>query len=491
MTEPASTTDNDFDIVIVGAVISGINAAYRLQTELPGASYTILEARGGIGGTWDFFLYPGFRSDSDLSTFGFPWRPWNGEKMIADGDSIRKYIRDSAATYGIDHHVQYHHKLVSGNWSSDQQVWSLLVDAGGEKKRINGRFVILGTGYYDYKEALPSTITGLESFRGPVVHPQSWPEDLEYKSKKIIVVGSGATAITLIPVLAEQASHVTMVQRSPSYVVTVPAVDSTGPWLHKILPSWLALRIMRIKFLILPFLFFQFCRHFPNAAKRMLKKETIKQLPNDVPHDPHFEPKYNPWEQRLCIAPDGNFFKSLQSRTADIVTGIIKAVHETSIEMELGQSIEADIIVTATGLKILIAGGANFSVDGEPINIPDKFIWRGCMIQDVPNMATIIGYTNASWTLGADATALHLCRLLKYMKSKGLSAAKPHIEESSSVKPVLLLNLNSTYVEKAKGSLPKAGDVAPWRPRTNYCLDLWAAKYGNLVGGLQFSSISR
>ena len=487
MTEPASTT---FDVVIVGAGISGINTAYRVQTILPSASYTILEARGSIGGTWDLFKYPGVRSDSDLYTFGFPWRPWVEEKLIASGAAISDYIRESATINGIDQHIQCGHKLMSADWSSEQQAWRLGVVAEGEKKVLWARFVVLSTGYYDYQEPLSSNIPGISRFEGKVVHPQFWPEGLDYEHKKVVVIGSGATAVTLLPVLAEKAARVTMLQRSPGYIISVPSVDRFAQQLGRFLPAWLAYSIVRLKYLLLPQLFFKFCRKFPNAARKLMRKRTTEQLPKHVPHDPNFEPKYNPWEQRLCISPDGDFFKSLHTGKADVVTGVIDNVTKAGIEMKGGRSLAADIIITATGLKIQTAGGAIISVDNKPVDITEKFLWHNTMLQDLPNMATIIGYTNASWTLGADATALHICRLLKYMESNKITSAVPHIEDPSYVKTMPLLNLSSTYLEIGKGALPKAGDTAPWKPRSTYLGDMWEARFGSLKKGLQFSTAS-
>lgn len=483
-------SDDLFDVLIVGAGISGINAAYRVQRELPSASYTILEARGGIGGTWDLFRYPGFRSDSDLYTFGFEWRPWAENKVIADGDSIRTYIRESAALHGIDSKVRFHHKLVSSNWSSDQQAWTLLVDADGEKKYFHARFVILSTGYYDYDEALSSFIPGRENFKGTILHPQFWPEEFDYKDKKIVVIGSGSTAVTLIPSLAETATHVTMLQRSPSYILAQPATDAFGQWASKLLPSWMAYRITRLKFLMRGFLFVKFCSFYPLAARRLIKKETVKELPKNVPHDPNFEPHYNPWEQRLCLCPDGDFFKAMRAGTASVVTDTITTVTETGIQLASGRKLDADVIITATGLKIKIAGGSQISVDNTPTTISEKFLWKGVMLQDVPNMATVIGYTNASWTLGADATALLVCRLLKYMKAQNFTAAIPRLEHPESMKAVPALNITSTYIARGKGELPKTGDKAPWLPRTTYFSDLWNAKFASLTQGLQFEKVS-
>jgi len=482
--------EKPIDVIIVGAGISGINAAYRIQTELPSASYTILESRGNIGGTWDFFRYPGFRSDSDLYTFGFEWRPWGELNAIADGESIRKYICESAALYGIDRKVQFHRKLISANWSSDQQTWTLLVDEDGKRTYFHARFVVLSTGYYDYDEALSSAITGIDDFQGTIVHPQFWPEEFDYKDKKIVVVGSGSTAVTLIPTLAETASHVIMLQRSPSYILAIPTIDPFGQWAHKLFPSWIAHPITRFKFLVLTFLLVKICAFYPLFARNLIKKATIRQLPEDVPYDPHFRPHYNPLEQRLCLCPDGDFFKAMRAGKASVVTGTITTVTETGILLTSGQKLDADIIVTATGLKIKVAGGAHISVDNVPITISQKYLWKGCMLEDLPNMATVIGYTDASWTLGADATALLVCRLLKSMRDKGFTAAVPRLEHTEGMKSVPALNITSTYVMRGMGELPRTGDKAPWLPRSTYVSDLWDAKFGNLTRGLQLEKVS-
>lgn len=478
--------EEQLDVVIVGAGISGINAAYRVQTELPGYSYTILEARGAIGGTWDLFRYPGIRSDSDLYTFGFPWRPWIDDNTIADGASIREYIAESAAVHGIDRKIQLHHKLESMDWSSDDQRWTLSMSADGEPKRVQARFIIMSTGYYDYDEPLKAIIPGIEDFKGVVVHPQFWPQDLDYTGKKVVVIGSGATAVTLLPVLGEKATSVTMLQRSPGYIVGVPQKDPTSLFVKRYFPTWLAQKIVRLKLLILPFLFFCFCRSFPNAGRKAIRKRTQKELPPSVPHDPHFNPSYNPWEQRLCVAPDGDFYKALRERKTNIVTDTISTVNEHSIRTTSGKIIDADIIITATGLQMQLAGGARIRVDETEIDIPDKFLWKGVMLQDVPNACIVIGYTNASWTLGADTTAKLVCRLLKHMNSHGMTSAVPRVaDEDMETQPVL--NLNSTYIVKAKGSMPKAGNVAPWLPRANYFRDFWEAKWGSITTGLQFT----
>jgi len=454
---PHAVDPNNYDVVIIGAGISGINLAYRLQTQLPDYSYTILEARGGIGGTWDFFKYPGIRSDSDLHTFGFSWQPWIENKTIADGASIVNYIKQTAASHGITEHVQFHHKLVAADWSSDQQAWRLSVTADEKDKTFHARFLMLASGYYDYEEAMPSVIPGIENFKGTVVHPQFWPKDLDYADKRIVIVGSGATAVTLLPRLAETAAHVTMLQRSPSYLLNQPQDDASERLARRLLPTYLLHKFLRFKYLLLPWLFFNFCRTFPTAARNLLRTATTAQLPSTIAHDPHFEPTYNPWEQRMCVCPDGDFFKSLHAGRADVATGLISTLTPSSILLQTGQSLPADIIITATGLKIQMCGGARLTVDNRPIRIADKFVWKGIMLQDVPNCGLFVGYTNASWTLGADASAQHLCRILKRMRDQGNGAVVPRLEHPEALKTLPLLNLNSTYLKRAEGRCPRRG----------------------------------
>ncbi|TVY82779.1 FAD-containing monooxygenase EthA [Lachnellula suecica] len=393
-----------FDVVIVGAGVSGINAAQRVQTQLPGLSYTILEARGAIGGTWNLFQYPGIRSDSDLFTFGFPWRPWESSKAIADGASIQEYMAKSAAEYYIDKHIQFHHKLVSAAWSSESQTWLLGLEVVGEKQVMTAGFIIYGSGYYDYDAPLETIIPGIENFKGTKIHPQFWPENLDYTGKKIVIIGSGATAITLLPVLAEKAASVTMLQRSPTYVMAQPSVN-TGSWIRKILPRWIANRFIRFKYMFDLLFFFYFCRAFPKVATRIIKEATEKLLPTNIAQDPNFKPKYNPWEQRLCVCPDGDFFAALRQGNAHVVTDSIQTVTETGILTTQGLNLDSDIIITATGLKMKFAGGTHVTVDGQPIIFSQKFMWKGALIQDVPNTACLLGYTNNSWTLGAEATS--------------------------------------------------------------------------------------
>ncbi|KAJ5646242.1 hypothetical protein N7490_002614 [Penicillium lividum] len=481
-------SESRFDVVIVGAGISGINAAYRLQDELPGYSYTILEARDDLGGTWDLFKYPGIRSDSDLFTFGFSFNPWSQSNPIAEGHLIKGYVRDTAKKFGIDKNIQYQHRLSAANWSSEDNYWSLNVDHNGTAKTINARFILFGSGYYNYKEPLAATIPGLDNFQGQVIHPQFWPKDLDYTGKKVVIIGSGATAITLLPNLAKKAERVTMVQRSPSYILSLP--NRSNSWLLRwILPTKAYHSFQRMIWILQSRFFFLFCQGFPNFARWILKLTTKRQLPSHIPHNPHFQPRYNPWEQRLCVSPDGDFYACLRRGKADVRTDTIKTVTKNGLTINSGETLDADIIITATGLKLQIAGGAIITVDGEKIDIGSKYMWNGVMLQDVPNASFIIGYTNASWTLGADATAQFVTRLLKSMETRKLLAATPRMkaQEAEVVQTRPLLNLNSTYVTAASRVLPLAADRGPWRPRDHYLKDVKFATKGNLDDSMEYA----
>jgi cation diffusion facilitator CzcD-associated flavoprotein CzcO len=395
-------------------------------------------------------------------------------------------MRECAASVGIDKKIRYNHSVTSANWDSDTLKWTLQVDINGREKAFVSRFIILGTGYYDYNTPMSSNIPGLQRFQGKTIHPQFWPEDYDYSGKKIGIIGSGATAITIFPVLAETAKHVTMVQRSPSYVMSLPARDGIGKFYHSFLPGWWASYLDRLRFLLIPYGFFYFCRYFPNAARRILALLTKRQLPPHIPFDPHFVPSYNPWEQRLCLCPDGDFYKAMRKGNCDIVTGTIKTVTEKGILMDSGETLQFDAIVTATGLKIHLAGGIKFAVDGKPLKYSDKFMWKGVMIQDLPNTAFVVGYTNASWTLGAEATAQMVCRLITYMKHNGYVAAVPRLQNAESMPATPMLNLNSTYIQNALGTMPKTGATGQWKPRSNYFVDLNQAKRGDILTDMQF-----
>lgn len=470
-----------YDVIIVGAGISGLNAAYRLQSQFPKLRYAILEARSSLGGTWDLFKYPGIRSDSDLFTFGFSWHPWDQNNPIAHGPSIVKYLNNATDQHGIREHILFEHQLLGADWSSTDNNWSLSVEHDGKAKSYSAQFLVFGTGYYDYHQPLQADIPGLNAFQGEIIHPQFWPEDLDYTDKKIVIIGSGATAVTLLPKLAEKAD-VTMLQRSPTYIVSVP--NSTDSWLSRILPATWNHTLQRTRCLYLGRFFFLFCQAFPNLARWLLRLDSARQLPDHIPHDPHFQPRYNPWDQRLCVCPDGDFYKSLHAGRADVKTDTIRTVTSSGIELDSGDRLDADIIVTATGLRLQLAGGTSLTVDGDPVSISQKYAWHGMMIQDVPNAAFLLGYVNASWTLGADATSLFICRLLKEMEERGVRAAVPRVcvADAQDMQPRRLLSLNSTYVVNAEGALPRCADRGPWAPRNNYFDDLKFARRGNLKG---------
>jgi cation diffusion facilitator CzcD-associated flavoprotein CzcO len=484
----------DYDFLIVGSGISGINTAYRFQQHFPKKSYVVLEQREQMGGTWDLMRYPGIRSDSDLQTFGFPWRPWEEEQPIADGWKILKYMNESASMYGIDKHILYKHKVKEANWHSREQAWTLTVVAtgtdGSEKtKYFRAPFLTMGTGYYDYDVPLKAKIPGLENFKGTVAHPQFWPQDLDYADRKIAVIGSGATAITLIPALAKIAAQVTMVQRSPTYVVGFQNRGRARKWWEWLLPNKWYYHLARLRFLIGGI----FLRRFFSdsvKARAFVAKLTQAQLPEHIDFDPHFNPRYDPWTQRMCFCPDNDFFKALHKGNTDVVTSTIKTVAADRIIMENGQEVEADIIVTATGLRMKYGGNTDIIIDGERLVWGNKFLWRGIMISDVPNMAVVQGYTKQSWTLGADATATMIMRLIKYMQQKRITSATPRIKQDANTKLVhapALMGLTSTYILTALHRLPKTTDQAPWRPRGEYMWDLLTAKFCNLSKGMQFT----
>lgn len=480
----------DFDVIIIGAGISGLNTAYRVQTELPDHQYTILEARDTLGGTWDLFRYPGIRSDTDLFTFGFPWRPWTERKLIADGDSILDYLSESVKTAQISQHIRYHHRVVSANWLTRNQKWNVSVE-----KSINGvaQFVqmrasllVVGCGYYDYERPLEAEIPGLDNFKGSVIHPQFWPDKLDYTGKRMVVIGSGATAITLLPNLATKASHVTMLQRSPTYIMSLPGYSS---WPHRFLPDTVVFKIRRLQFLIMPVLLWFYCRWFPESARQMFRNEAITHLgrANTDAVDKHFKPMYNPWDQRVCFAPDADFFQCIRSGKASVATGNIDSVKASSIVLRSGQEIPADIIVTATGLKLRLGGGIKLCVDDEAIVFGDKLLWRSSWLQDVPNCAFVLGYTNASWTLGADVTAHLFCRMAKVLRHERLTSVIPRLGKRKSDQDITpYLKLKSTYVQKASKDFPMTGSRGPWQGRTFYFWDLFKAKYTSIGEGLEW-----
>ena len=476
--------DNEIlDLVIVGAGISGINTAYRVQEAAPSTRYAIFEGRQEIGGTWSFFKYPGLRSDSDLFSFGFEWNPWKSDKVIAEAPQILDYMHQSLRSFGGDKKLRLGHKLVSLDWSSEDQLWTLNFKVDDRDVVQHARWVVLGTGYYDYERALPAVIPGLDNFKGKIVHPQFWPEDLDLTGKRVAIIGSGATAITILPVIAEKTKSVTIIQRSPSFISAVPSRDTSADVLKRWLPTSWANRLLRIKYLLISYLFFTFCQTFPKKARQLLYSGAKKQLPKSIGVEPHFAPKYNPWDQRLCACPDGDFFTALREGKANIITGHIDNISEDTIKIkdQPESTLEVDVIVTATGLKLLIGGGAPMSIDGAPVSIPDQMLWKGCMISDVPNVIAVIGYTNASWTLGADVAAKTLTRLMARLKESSQRSVTPVVPRDSGMKQLPFMKMQSTYLLKARGNMPSAGDKYPWLQRGSYFGDIWDATYGSVT----------
>ncbi|KAB8262952.1 hypothetical protein BDV32DRAFT_147128 [Aspergillus pseudonomiae] len=479
--EPA----RNYDIIIIGAGMAGINTAYRIQTMLPNYSYAILEARDVAGGTWDLFRYPGVRLDTDIHTFGFPWKPYHTDTIMLDGTSIREYINSTAKTYNIDPCIYFNHRLKELNWDSYKSQWSLTALHQDPEPRFKATFVIFATGYFDYERPLPAEVPGLSHYKGVVVHPQFWPEELDYAGKKIAVIGSGSTAISLIPKLAETASAVTMIQRSPSYIVPVP--DGGDTWLARLLPATVSHMFKRYRFMAVMLASYYFCRNFPRLAKYILLRLAGNQLPDHVPLSPHFEPNYDPWDQRLLACPDGDFFRCLRTGKTNIETANIKTVTESGVVLENGNSVDADIIVTATGLRLQIGGGAQFELDRKPCDIAKKVMWKGMMLQDIPNCFFVLGHlTDASWTLGADASFLLIQRLIKHMETEGIRAATPRMHGSPG-QPSQLWNLNASYMLRGESNVPSAGEKPPWQPRSNYILDYFDDRYGSFDTCMEFS----
>lgn len=457
------------DVVIVGAGLSGIGAGYRVQTELPGTSYAILEAREAMGGTWDLFRYPGIRSDSDMFTLGYPFEPWRDAKSIADGPSILRYITETARRYGIDERIRYGTKVLAARWSSADARWTLTLRQGTETRTLSCRFLYSCAGYYDYDQGHAPEFPGAETFSGTMVHPQFWPEDLDYAGKKVVVIGSGATAVTLVPAMAEQAELVTMLQRSPTWISAVPGRDKQADKIRELLPPGLAHRLIRTKNILFNVGFYQYCRRRPEAARKLLTGLTTRILKDPQLVAEHFTPEYNPWDQRLCAVPDADFFKAMRKGKAEVVTDHIDSFVPEGIRLRSGRVLPADIVVSATGLKLLAFGGISLEVDGEAVNLSDRFVWQGTMLTGVPNFAVCIGYTNASWTLRADLTSRLVCKVIAHMDRRGYDAVAPEPQGELTEHP--LLDLASGYIQRSIGDFPRQGDRHPWKVRQNYLLD--------------------
>ncbi len=487
-----TTASEHLDVLIVGGGLSGIGAGCHLQRRCPDRSYAILEARERIGGTWDLFRYPGIRSDSDMHTLGYSFAPWSQAKAIADGPSILSYVRDTAEQHGVSDRVRYRHRVVRAQWSSLQQCWLVTAQRtdSGEAVQLSASFLLICSGYYSYEQGYTPELAGRERFPGPVVHPQHWPEQLDYADKRVVVIGSGATAVTIVPAMARSAALVTLLQRSPSYVVSLPGEDGIANALRRLLPEMAAYKAVRWKNVALMTLSYQLCRRRPRLAKAAIRRGVLRQLPDGFDVDPHFTPSYNPWDQRLCVCPDGDLFRALGSGRARIVTDQVQTLTETGIRLRSGAELEADVIVTATGLNLLALGGIEISVDDRPLNLPDSLVYKGMMLSGVPNLAMAIGYTNASWTLKCDLTCEYVCRVLNHMGEHdyGQAVAVPGEEP---VVPEPLIDLASGYVLRSVDKFPRQGSKPPWRLRQNYLRDLIALRLGRLEDGvLRFSGSS-
>ncbi|UQS23707.1 NAD(P)/FAD-dependent oxidoreductase [Amycolatopsis thermalba] len=469
------------DVLIVGAGLSGIGAASHLQAECPGRSYAIFESRGAIGGTWDLFRYPGVRSDSDMFTLGYSFEPWTDAKAIADGPSIREYVQRTARTRGIDRRIRFHHRVVRAEWSSGEALWTVEAERSdtGERVRITCDFLFVNSGYYRYDQGYAPQFPGQDEFTGTVVHPQHWPEDLDYTGKRVVVIGSGATAVTLLPAMAGDAAHVTMLQRSPSYVLSLPGTDPVADKLRGVLPAKVAYPIVRWKNVVSAMLFFQLSRRSPGVVRKFLRKAVSAQLPRGFDVDRHFNPSYDPWDQRVCFVPDGDLFKAVRSGKADIVTDTIETFTADGIRLSSGRVLEADIVVTATGLNLLPFGGLELVVDGEPVELGERLAYKGMMLSGVPNYAFTIGYTNASWTLKADLVAGYVCRLLNHLDEHGYTTCTP-VPPPSVTATEPLIDLKSGYVLRSLDKLPKQGPAAPWRLFQNYPRDVLLMRHGSL-----------
>jgi monooxygenase len=477
------------DVLIVGAGISGVCAAHHLQDKCPGKTFAILEARESIGGTWDLFRYPGIRSDSDMYTLGFRFRPWPDAKTIADGPSILSYVRETANMFGIDRKIRFHHRVVRAEWSSEDARWMVEVERTdtGQTVSITCGFLFVCAGYYRYDQGYTPEFEGTERFAGRIVHPQRWTDEVDYANKRVVVVGSGATAVTLVPAMAKQASHVTMLQRSPSYVVSLPGQDPLARALRRFLPAKLVYPIVRWKNVLVTMLVFQLSRRRPEVVKRMIRKGLERRLPAGYDLDTHFKPRYNPWDQRMCLVPDGDLFDAISAGRASVVTDHIDTFTEKGLKLTSGAELEADLVVTATGLNMVPLGGIAIAVDGRPVDFPETLTYKGMMLSGVPNLAFAVGYTNASWTLKCELTCEYVCRLLNHLDERGVRVCTPQ-NRDGSVTDEPLIDFSSGYVARAIALFPRQGSKAPWRLHQNYARDLVLLRFGALEDdALEFS----
>ena len=475
------THPEPLDVLIVGAGLSGIGAAWHLQDRLPALSYAIWEARDAIGGTWDLFRYPGIRSDSDMHTLGYRFRPWTQAKSIADGPSILQYVRDTAHDAGIDRHIRFGRTVVRVDWSSEDALWTVTAEHEGAEVTARARFLYMNAGYYRYDAGYTPDFAGRDEFAGIIVHPQHWPEDLDVAGRRVVVIGSGATAVTLVPSLAELGARVTMLQRSPTYIVALPGEDKVANVLRRLLPAKWAYRLTRWKNVAWGLFFYNLSRRRPERVKKRLLTEATAALPEGYDVDRHLTPSYNPWDQRMCLIPDGDLWTALSSGRADIVTDHVERFDEDGILLASGERLDADIVVTATGLRVVTMGGAAMTVDGRAVAPSDTFNYKGCMLSGVPNFALTFGYTNASWTLKADLTAEYVCRVIAETGRRGADYAVPVV--SGELEPGPFLDFTSGYVQRALAHLPKQGHAKPWKLNQNYAKDLVTLRHRAVADG--------
>lgn len=472
MADSKLAPDVDVDVLIVGAGLSGIGAACRLRTAVPEASFAILEARDASGGTWDLFRYPGVRSDSDMYTLGYDFRPWAGTSALAGGGEILAYVRATAAEYGVDERVEYGLRVTAAEWSGESARWTVTVTgtASGETTTRTCAFLYLCTGYYRYDEGYRPEWPGTDAYTGTFIHPQHWPEDLEVVGKRIVVIGSGATAVTLVPALARLGAHVTMLQRSPSYVFSLPAHDAVAALLARLLPRRAAYATARWKNIKLTTAIYRLCQRYPRQARALLQSGVRRRLPAGFDVEKHFAPRYDPWDQRMCLVPDADLFEAIGSGAAEVVTDRIETFTPTGLRLNSGTELEADVVVSATGLTLLPLGGIELAVDGEPVRVPEHVVYKGMMLDGVPNLVFALGYTNASWTLKVDLVSAFFARLLRHMRTRGLRVAVPRLPRTPMA-TAPFIEMSSGYFERSRRMLPLQGEAAPWRLRQHYAKD--------------------
>jgi cation diffusion facilitator CzcD-associated flavoprotein CzcO len=471
------------DVLVIGAGISGIGQGCHLARTCKDRSFAIIESRANLGGTWDLFKYPGVRSDSDMFTFGYRFKPWGSPKDIAPGEEILNYLNETVEEYSLREKIRFQSRVTSLDWSSTDKHWIATVAPNdGDPYEIAAKFVSSCTGYYDYENGYLPDFKGYDDFNGQIIHPQHWPEDLDYAGKRVVVIGSGATAITLVPAMADSAEHITLLQRSPTYIFSRPGADAVANTLQRFLPAAWAHKLSRMKSILLGSYIYWISKRKPDRVRSYLRKMAKAELSPDIDVDKHFNPAYDPWDQRLCLSPDGDFYASLRSGAASIVTDHIDRFTETGVLTKSGEHLDADIIVTATGLQIQFCGGMEISMDGEPVKAADKLVYRGMMLSGVPNLAVVFGYTNASWTLKAELTADFICRLVNRMFKKGADVvmAETDVPHDHGA----LLGLNSGYLLRAADLLPKSGTKKPWKNYENYIQDMLSIRYGKIEDGV-------